>query len=147
MESKRLSEVAKSVLLCAAFFALNTLFFTSCSKDDDRVVYQQQRRWVEKTVAVVAPLNHAPTKTRLERTAQWMLDNFHEAQLHDTLCVRLKLEWHDELTENLTTLSETLAKREDVIAVIGPFTNDNVAVFAPACKQTLKPLIAPTATS
>jgi len=147
MESKRLSEVAKSVLLCAAFFALNTLFFTSCSKDDDRVVYQQQRRWVEKTVAVVAPLNHAPTKTRLERTAQWMLSNFHEAQLHDTLCVRLKLEWHDELTENLTTLSETLAKREDVIAVIGPFTNDNVAVFAPACKQTLKPLIAPTATS
>ena len=79
MESKRLSEVAKSVLLCAAFFALNTLFFTSCSKDDDRVVYQQQRRWVEKTVAVVAPLNHAPTKTRLERTAQLMLDNFHEA--------------------------------------------------------------------
>jgi len=147
MESKRLSEIAKSVLLCAAFFALNSLFFTSCSKDDDRVVYQQQRRWVEKTVAVVAPLSHAQTKTRLERTAQWMLDNFHEAQLHDTLCVRLKLEWHNELTENLTTLSETLAKREDVIAVIGPFTNDNVAVFAPACKQTLKPLIAPTATS
>lgn len=147
MESKRLSEIAKSVLLCAAFFALNSLFFTSCSKDDDRVVYQQQRRWVEKTVAVVAPLSHAQTKTRLERTAQWMLDNFHEAQLHDTLCVRLKLEWHDELTENLTTLSETLANREDVIAVVGPFANDNVAVFAPACKQTLKPLIAPTATS
>lgn len=147
MESKRLSEIAKSVLLCAAFFALNSLFFTSCSKDDDRVVYQQQRRWVEKTVAVVAPLSHAQTKTRLERTAQWMLDNFHEAQLHDTLCVRLKLEWHDELTENLTTLSETLANREDVIAVVGPFANDNVAAFAPACKQTLKPLIAPTATS
>lgn len=147
MESKRLSEIAKSVLLCAAFFALNSLFFTSCSKDDDRVVYQQQRRWVEKTVAVVAPLSHAQTKTRLERTAQWMLENFHEAQLHDTLCVRLKLEWHDELTENLTTLSETLANREDVIAVVGPFANDNVAAFAPACKQTLKPLIAPTATS
>lgn len=147
MESKRLSEVAKSVLLCTAFFALNTLFFTSCSKDDDRVVYQQQRRWVEKTVAVVAPLSHAQTKTRLERTAQWMLDNFHEAQLNDTLCVRLKLEWHDEQTENLTTLSETLANREDVIAVVGPFSNDNVAAFAPACKKTLKPLIAPTATS
>lgn len=147
MESKRLSEIAKSVLLCAAFFALNSLFFTSCKQDGDTVVYQQQRRWVEKTVAVVAPLSHAQTKTRLERTAQWMLDNFHEAQLHDTLCVKLKLEWHDELTEDLTTLSQTLAGREDVIAVVGPFSNDNVAAFAPACKQTLKPLIAPTATS
>ncbi len=134
-------------LLCTALFILSPSLFTSCKQDGDTVVYQQQRRWVEKTVAVVAPLNHAPTKTRLERTAQWMLSNFHEAQLRDTLCVRLKLEWHDELTEDLTTLSQTLAGREDVIAVVGPFSNDNVAAFAPACKKTLKPLIAPTATS
>ena len=36
--------------------------------------------------------------------AQWFLDNLHQAQLHDTLCISLKLEWHDELTEDLQLL-------------------------------------------
>ena len=147
MRSKRFDGNSKCFLLCAAFLIICFSFFISCKQEDDKVVYQQQRRWVNKTVAVVAPLSHAPTKARLERTAQWMLDNFHEAQLHDTLCVRMELEWHNEQTEDLTVLSQKLAEREDVIAVIGPFANDNVALFAPACKQTLKTLIAPTATS
>jgi hypothetical protein len=103
---------------------------------------------VEKTVAVVAPTSaNAATKARFERTAQWFLDNLHQAQLHDTLCVELKLEWYDELTEDLAKLGETLANRDDVIAVIGPFSNDAVAQLAPACQQTHKPVIAPTATS
>ena len=119
-----------------------------CSTEDDTIVYQQSRRWVEKTVAVVAPTSaDAATKARFERTAQWFLDNLHQAQLHDTLCIDLKLEWHDELTEDLAQLGETLAHREDVMAVIGPFGNDGVALLAPACQQTQKPVIAPTATS
>ena len=119
-----------------------------CSTEDDTIVYQQSRRWVEKTVAVVAPTSaDAATKARFERTAQWFLNNLHQAQLHDTLCVELKLEWHDELTEDLTRLGESLANREDVMAVIGPFGNDAVAQLAPACQQTHKPVIAPTATS
>ncbi len=105
------------------------------------------RHWVEKTVAVVAPIGDAATKTRLERTAEWFQQNLHEAQLHDTLAVRMKLEWHDELSEDLTALSQTLADREDIVAVIGPFANENVALFAPACMKTMKPLVAPTATS
>lgn len=122
--------------------------FMGCSTEDDTIVYQQSRRWVEKTVAVVAPTSaDAAMKARFERTAQWFLDNLHQAQLHDTLCISLKLEWHDELTEDLTRLGETLANREDVMAVIGPFGNDAVAQLAPACQQTHKPLIAPTATS
>ena len=122
--------------------------FMGCSTEDDTIVYQQSRRWVEKTLAVVAPTSaDAAMKARFERTAQWFLDNLHQAQLHDTLCISLKLEWHDELTEDLTRLGETLANREDVMAVIGPFGNDAVAQLAPACQQTHKPLIAPTATS
>ena len=103
---------------------------------------------MEKTVAVVAPTSaDAATKARFERTAQWFLDNLHQAQLHDTLCISLKLEWHDELTEDLQLLGQTLADREDVMAVIGPFSNDGVALLAPACQETQKPVIAPTATS
>ncbi len=127
---------------------LSLLILTGCKQEDDTIVYQQSRRWVEKTVAVVAPTSaDAATKARFERTAQWFLDNLHQAQLHDTLCISLKLEWHDELTEDLAQLGETLAGRDDVMAVIGPFGNDAVATFAPACQQTHKPVIAPTATS
>ena len=102
---------------------------------------------MKKTVAVVAPIGDAATKSRLERTADWFLDNFREAQMHDTLAIDLKIAWYDELSADLATLSETLAADSTVIAVIGPFSNEGVAEFAPACMKTQKPLIAPTATS
>ena len=122
-------------------------FFTSCRQEDDTIEIVPARHWVEKTVAVVAPVGDAATKTRLERTAEWFLENFREAQLHDTLAIDLKLEWHDELSEDLEALSGQLAGREDIVAVIGPFANGSVARFAPACSKTQKPLITPTATS
>ena len=148
MRRSKMKDVKRKMLLCAALFTLHYSLFTSCKQEDDTIVYQQSRRWVEKTVAVVAPTTaDAATKARFERTAQWFLDNLHQAQLHDTLCISLKLEWHDELTEDLVRLGETLASRDDVMAVIGPFGNDAVAQLAPACQQTHKPLIAPTATS
>ncbi len=134
-------------LLLCAWCSCYALLFSSCKQEDDKIVYQQQRHWVDKTVAVVAPLGHAGTKARLEQTAQWFLDNFHEAQLQDSLCIRLKLEWHNEDAEDITALSTTLAGRDDIMAIIGPFDNNHVATFAPACKQTLKTLITPTATS
>ena len=131
-----------------AVVLLALTLFTACKQEDDTIVYQKSRRWVEKTVAVVAPMSaDAGTKARFERTVQWFLGNLHQAQLHDTLCIDLKLEWHDELTEDLTRLGQELGEREDVMAVIGPFSNDGVALLAPGCQQTHKPVIAPTATS
>ncbi len=148
MKSDKLKIKSEKFFLIIAFLTLHASFFTSCSEGDDTVVYQQSRRWVEKTVAVVAPMSaNAAAKARFERTAQWFLDNLHQAQLHDTLCIALKLEWHDELTEDLGQLGRELAYREDVIAVVGPFSNDGVALLAPACQETQKPVIAPTATS
>ena len=130
------------------YVLLPLLFLSGCKQEDDTIVYQQSRRWVEKTVAVVAPMSaDEATKARFNRTAQWFLDNFHHAQLHDTLCIDLKLEWHDELTEDLVSLGQELGEREDVMAVIGPFSNDGVALLAPGCQPMHKPVIAPTATS
>ena len=123
------------------------LLFTSCKTEDDTIIYKDSRRWVEKTVAVVAPLNDPIMKVRLERTAEWMLKNLHNAQLHDTLCIDLKLEWYDEYGNDLKTLGKSLSNRDDVMAVIGPFDSDNVEQLAPFCQQTHKPLILPTATS
>ena len=120
MRRSKIADVGCKMMLYAAFFTLHSSLFTSCKQEDDTIVYQQSRRWVEKTVAVVAPMSaDAATKARFERTAQWFLDNFHQAQLHDTLCIDLKLEWHDELTEDLARLGQELGKREDVMAVIG----------------------------
>ena len=131
------------ILLCAACIML----LIGCRQEDDRTEIVPARHWVEKTVAVVAPISDAATKIHLERTADWFLQNFREAQRHDTLAIDLRIEWHDELSEDLTALSERLAGDSTVIAVIGPFSNEGVAQFAPACMKTQKPLIAPTATS
>ena len=134
--------------LCAVgLFMIQCLVFTSCKTEDDKIIYQDSRRWVEKTVAVVAPLNDPIMKARLERTAEWMLKSLHNAQLHDTLCIDLKLEWYDEYGNDLKSLGERLANRDDLLAVIGPFDSDNVEQLAPYCQQTKKPLILPTATS
>ena len=134
-------------MLCAAFFILHSSLFISCKQEDDRTETVAARHWVEKTVAVVAPIGDAATKARLERTASWFLDNFREAQMHDTLAIDLKIAWYDELSADLAELSTRLASDSTVVAVIGPFSNEGVAEFAPACMKTQKPLIAPTATS
>ena len=135
---------------CSLWLLQSLLFltlFTACRQEDDKIEIVPARHWVEKKVAVVAPLGDAATKARLERTADWFLQNFREAQMHDTLAIDLKIEWYDELSADLTALSETLAADSTVVAVIGPFANERVAAFAPACMKTQKPLIAPTATS
>ena len=146
MRSK-MCDVRCKMLLCAALFTIHCSLFTSCRQEDDRTEIVPARHWMKKTVAVVAPIGDAATKSRLERTADWFLDNFREAQMHDTLAIDLKIAWYDELSADLATLSETLAADSTVIAVIGPFSNEGVAEFAPACMKTQKPLIAPTATS
>lgn len=147
MRSKKKMRLMGPMRLMGFIGLIGLISLASCKQEDDKVVVQSQIHWVEKTVAVVAPLNDSQQKARLERTAQWFLENFREAQLYDTLAVSLKLEWYNEETENLAALSKTLAGRSDVVAVIGPFGNDALAAFAPACQETHKPLITPTATS
>ena len=142
-----MSDVRWKMWLCAAFFILHSSLFISCKQEDDRTETVPARHWVQKTVAVVAPIGDAATKARLERTAGWFLENFREAQMHNTLAIDLKIAWYDELSANLAELSTRLASDSTVVAVIGPFSNEGVAEFAPACMKTQKPLIAPTATS
>ena len=146
MRSK-MFDVRRMIWLCAALFTIHCSLFTSCSTEDDKIVIQQQHRWVDKKVAVVYPNRNALTKAQLERTAQWFLDNFQEAQLAGDVCVRLHLDWYDELSGNLEALSTQLANDTNVVAIVGPFNSSSLEVFAKACQDTEKPLIAPTATS
>ena len=66
MRSK-MCDVRCKMLLCAAFFILHSSFFISCRQEADTIEIVPARHWVDKTVAVVAPLADAATKTRLER--------------------------------------------------------------------------------
>ena len=118
---------------------------TGCKHEGEEVItYQSNYHWVDKTIAVVAPIGDEATAKRLNRTADWFCENFFEAQLHDTLFIRLNIEWHDELTEDLQAISKEMARRDDIAAIIGPFANNNVATFASACQRTQKAMIAPT---
>ena len=146
MRSKRLE--VRGTRLVAVILTLLTMSFMGCRQEDDVTVIQSQREWVKKTVVVVAPQSkNASVKARLERTADWFLTNFHDAQLHDTLAIDMQIEWHDEDNEDLSLLSREVSEREDIIGVIGPFSNEHVEIFVPACQSNQTPLIAPTATS
>ena len=145
MKSLKVEKIKRGILLYATFLTLYLFLFTSCKQEDETIVSQPHEE--EFTVAVVAPIGDAATKLRLERTAQWFAENFLQAQQSDTLLYSLLIEWHDEQHEDLATLSRELARRDDIVAIVGPFGNEPAAQFAAACQQTHKPLIAPTATS
>lgn len=128
------------------FLLLALLFLAACAKDPV-IVYEPTHHWVDKTVAVVYPMRDQIHKTRMERTADWFLTNFQQAQLFGKNGVRLHLEWYDEFTADANALSEKLAADTSVVAIIGPFTSGPLEAFAEACHHTEKPLVAPTVTS
>jgi hypothetical protein len=112
--------------------------FVSCEPDPDMTDA------VEKTVAVVAP---ASLHERLERTAQMFKEENPASMIPEGPAVSLTLEWFDEESEDMVSLGQALAGRDDIMAVIGPFDNDRLALLAQECKRTLKPVIAPVASS
>ena len=139
--------VLRRWLQAVACVALLPFFFTACSQEADRVVYQPRHHWVDKHIAVVARLSDAGEKARLERTAQWLLDNFQTSQLSGDTCLRLHLQWYDEDTEDMSALGARLAADDSVAVVVGPFGSEHVSDFAAASRQTEKPIIAPAVTS
>ena len=145
MESNKVK--ARSYKWTTAIVLFLLTLFSGCKDGDTVTEIVPARHWVERTVAVVAPLSDNDSKQQMERIAAWFTENLTEAQRQDTLAISLKIEWYDEDTEDMAALSKTLAGRDDVTAIIGPFGNDAVDVFAPACKDVQKPLIVPTATS
>lgn len=133
--------------LILSTFMMLLLSVYGCSDKDDIDVPEPDNNEIVRKIAVVAPIGDDATKTRLKRTAEWFTQNLDEALSYDTLHLSIKLEWYDELSADLNALGRELAGREDLTAIIGPFGNESMAQFAPACQKTHKPLIAPTVTS
>ncbi len=122
---------------------------TSCSDDDPSGSNgNSQTEWSVQKVAVVLPLSSSSLdRTHYERTAEWFLDNFQQAQAGCDQVVTLELEWHDEDKEDLFALAYELALRPDIVAVVGPQRSTSVDVMAIAFASTEKPMIVPVASS
>ncbi|MCR5312582.1 MAG: ABC transporter substrate-binding protein, partial [Bacteroidaceae bacterium] len=104
--------------------------------------------WETYKIAVIAPLSESDSyTTRIERTVDWFVSNFHHAQTSCVKGVSLDVEWYDECVLNMDSLGASLASRSDICAIVGPFYSDNVDVVANKCRKADKPVIAPLATS
>lgn len=125
----------------------------ACRQEEDIVVHVSKVKTIDYKIAVVLPLGvKGEYQARLDSTVNWALENLSNAQRFvisqgDTVAVNLDIEWYDEDKESLPQLSEKLAKRDDILLIVGPLRNANVDIMASACSAVDKPLIVPCATS
>lgn len=108
--------------------ALLTLSVWSCS-DSEADVPVQEKPAIEKTVAVVLPMENG-LDLHWQRVFSLLDHNIEQAFSAQEKEVRLNFEYHDEEAEDLEKLSQQLASREDIYAVIGGLYSDNAETLA-----------------
>ena len=145
LQSKFFRAALSCVMACAALL----IPLASCSSGGESYseTYENIR---QVTVAVVLPISDGSAQTaRFNRVADWYLSTLRSAMNSSGFSVpfTLNLEWHDEDSIDLAEAAETLSKRQDVMAVIGPLSSDHLQTFAEKFYATKKPLIAPSASS
>lgn len=144
---------SKHVLLALALLVAVFASFASCKEGADTYVHVSKVKTTKYKIAVVLPIDDSGEyRTRLEHTVNWALENMRTAEklvaeTGDTSLVDLDVEWYDEDTAPLEELSQKLARRSDILLVVGPLRNENVTIMARACAKTKKPLIVPSAAS
>lgn len=132
-------------------FAAVIIALASCAKD--KFIHVSPITTIKYKIAVVLPYSEGGEyQTRLKSTVDFALKNMRGAQKYmaetgDSTAVDLDIEWYDEDSNDLSELAATLTARKDMFMIIGPLRNENVDVFAKACKIADIPLIVPCATS
>lgn len=121
----------------------------ACNDDTpSRTDTPSETDWPVRKVAVVLPMTGSTLdRTHYERTAEWFLSNFQEAQSGCTKGVKIELEWHDEDSEELVALADELASRPEIVAMVGPQRSASVDVMAPSFAMADKPMVVPVASS
>ena len=126
--------------------ALCLLLTNSCTKDDDTPKGKTAGK--EYRIAVVLPQKGAYWKNTIE----WSLQNLNQA-LTELRDIKVTIEWFDESSkddkdsENMESLFNNLAHREDIHAILGPLYSRNAEIAASQCYQTGKTLIPATVSS
>lgn len=122
-----------------------SLSLSSCHDDNNDIPTVAACK-KEYTVAVVAPLQ-GTYHERWTRTADWALTTIEQAQAGMDTIVSLRLEWYDENKENIEELARRLADRDDVVAIIGPESAENIDQMALQCMRKGRTLINPFSAS
>lgn len=105
-----------------------SLILWSCS-DDSGNGPTVPKPAIEKTVVVVLPMENGLDE-HWKRIFTLLEHNMAMAFSSQEKTVKLNIEYHDEVSENLETLSRDLAVRDDVYAVIGGLYSDNAKTLA-----------------
>ncbi len=86
-------------------------------------------QYITKKIAVVLPMQDGQ-ETHWKRTLNQCAEDLKKAFKGQTVGISLEYEWYDEGTENISDLSDKLARREDIAAVIGGQYSDNAKTMA-----------------
>jgi ABC-type branched-subunit amino acid transport system substrate-binding protein len=131
MNMKAFSRVVAALLLIV-------LCSLSCSDDKDVSSGSSQTQWLQKTVAVILPMDDS-MEHHWKRTLNKCAEDLKAAFEGQETGIELNYEWYDENTEDVAALSEKLAKRKDVVAVIGGLYSDKARLMASKlCRTSVK---------
>ena len=125
--------------LIVRLLLLPLLVLTGACSEDEQVLTQPTPKGTPVRIAVVLPLD-ANNKQTWENTVTLATENIIQAQSGQTHPIRPEIEWHDENTADIPSLMESLAQRDDIAAIIGPYQSSHSEEAAYQCAKTDKPL-------
>lgn len=123
----------------ALFLSVFFLFSAVGCSDDESAAIPPGQEGTPFRIAVVLPLDETH-RAVWENTVKLAVENILNAQAGLEKPVRPEVEWYDENTANITELMETLAKRTDISAIIGPYYSVHSQEAAYQCVKTDKTL-------
>lgn len=110
-----------------------TLFLSSCLHEKDEL----ESQIVTKTIAVVLPMQDGLGE-HWKRTAELYTNELRQAQFETEQKLEIRIEFHDENTENLKKLITDLCNRDDIDAIIGGLNSANASIMAAECSWQQK---------
>lgn len=111
------------------FSCLLCVIVSACSNDKIKDEPNLGKPVIEKTVVVVLPMEGGLSE-HWKRIFTLLEHNIDMAFSLQDKTVKLNIEYHDESSEDLDKLSQSLAVREDVYAVIGGLYSENAKILA-----------------
>ena len=142
----------KAVFLFSFLLSLLASFTClACSDNSSTAASENKNESLQKVkIAMILPRDEVNAK-RYDRLVNWFDENLAKtAQTMQSLAdsaFTFEYEWYDENTVNIDSVSRALAKREDILAIVGPKNSANVDIAANNCARTGKTILAPTASS
>ncbi len=115
-----------SLLIAVLLLAFNMV---SCKDSNTSDGDDGTSQYITKKIAVVLPMQDGQ-ETHWKRTLNQCAEDLKKAFKGQTVGISLEYEWYDEGTENISDLSDKLARREDIAAVIGGQYSDNAKTMA-----------------